>query len=75
MLLPAIAFSLIAAVAVWWAGRRDSARDPWLTLLALALLLGFPLLFFLPKWQVFPHATGGVAVPQPLSVNCRVETK
>ena len=66
MLLPAIAFSLIAAVAIWWAGRRDSARDPWLTLLALALLLAFPLLFFLPKWEVFPHATDSASVPQPL---------
>ena len=66
MLLPAIAFSLIAALAIWCAGRRDSARDPWLTLLALGLLLSFPLLFFLPKWEVLPHATGPALVPQPL---------
>lgn len=67
MLLPAIAFSLIAAAAVWWAGRRDQAKDPWLTFLALALLLVFPLLFFLPKWQIFPHSPeSGIAVPQTL---------
>lgn len=61
MLLPAIAFSLVAAAAVWFAGRRDSARDPRLTLLALGLLAGFPLLFFLPKIEVLPpsQATGG----------------
>lgn len=66
MLIPAIAFSLIATAAVWWAGRRDSARDPWLTLFALGLLLVFPLLFFLPKWEVFPHAATGSEVPQTL---------
>ena len=66
MLLPAIAFSLTAAVFVWWAGRRDHAQDPRLTLLALALLLVFPLLFFLPKWEVLPHPTEAVEVPQEL---------
>lgn len=56
MFAAAIAFSLIAAAAVWLAGRRDEARDPWLTLLALVLLAVFPLLFFLPKWEVLPPA-------------------
>jgi len=56
MIATAIAFSLIAAAAVWLAGRRDVARDPRLTLLALALLAVFPLLFFLPKWEVLPTA-------------------
>jgi len=60
MLLPAIAFSLIATAAVWVAGRRDAARDPWLTLLALGLLAVFPLLFFLPKWELLPHTTDQV---------------
>src|SRR5688572_19983397 len=59
MLATAIAFSLIAATAVWIAGRRDEARDPRLTLMALALLAVFPLLFFLPEWQVLPHAEAG----------------
>lgn len=56
MLHTAIAFSLIATTAVWFAGRRDEARDPRLTLLVLGLLAIFPLLFFLPEWQVLPHA-------------------
>jgi beta-lactamase regulating signal transducer with metallopeptidase domain len=57
MLPTAIAFSLIAAAAVWFAGRRDEARDPRLTLLVLGLLAAFPLLFFLPEWEVLPAAT------------------
>jgi beta-lactamase regulating signal transducer with metallopeptidase domain len=54
MLSTAIAFSLIATAAVWLAGRRDAARDPRLTLLALGLLAVFPLLFFLPKAPLLP---------------------
>ncbi len=57
MLSTAIAFSGLATAVVWWAGRRDTARDPRLTLLALGLLALFPLLFFLPKWEVLPHTT------------------
>jgi beta-lactamase regulating signal transducer with metallopeptidase domain len=56
MLATVIAFSLIAAAAVWFAGRRDEARDPRLTLLALGLLAVFPLLFFLPEWPVLAAA-------------------
>jgi beta-lactamase regulating signal transducer with metallopeptidase domain len=57
MLPTAIAFSLIATTAVWFAGRRDEARDPRLTFLVLGLLAVFPLLFFLPEWQVLPAAS------------------
>ncbi len=56
MLTAAIVFSLLAAAAVWLAGRRDAARDPWLTLLALGLLAAFPLLFLLPKAPLLPVA-------------------
>jgi beta-lactamase regulating signal transducer with metallopeptidase domain len=56
MIATAIAFSLIAATAVWMAGWRDVARDPRLTLCSLILLAVFPLLFFLPKWEVLPPA-------------------
>ena len=56
MLPTAIAFSLIAAAAVWTAGRRDEARDPRLTFVVLGLLAVFPLLFFLPEWEVLPPA-------------------
>ncbi|MCW1885988.1 M56 family metallopeptidase [Luteolibacter flavescens] len=58
MLPTAIAFSLISAAVVWFAGRRDEARDPRLTLMALGLLAVFPLLFFLPEWRVLPPADG-----------------
>jgi D-alanyl-D-alanine endopeptidase (penicillin-binding protein 7) len=54
VLTTAIAFSLVATTAVWLAGRRDAARDPRLTLLALGLLAVFPLLFFLPKAPLLP---------------------
>lgn len=47
-----IAFSLVAAGLVWLAGRRDTARDPRLTVIALILLGGFPLLALLPKVEV-----------------------
>jgi beta-lactamase regulating signal transducer with metallopeptidase domain len=53
MITPAvIAFSLAASALVWLAGRKDSARDPRLTLIALALLAVFPLLSLLPKVTV-----------------------
>lgn len=54
MLTAAIAFSVVSAAAVWFAGRLDAARDPRLTLLALALLAVFPALFFLPAAEVLP---------------------
>jgi len=63
MLTTAIAFSLVAAAAVWLAGRRDAARDPRLTLLALALLAVFPLLFFLPKAPLLPPGDFKAASP------------
>lgn len=56
MPLASIIFSLVAAAAVWSAGRRDAARDPRLTLLALALLACFPLLALLPKAPLLPAA-------------------
>jgi beta-lactamase regulating signal transducer with metallopeptidase domain len=50
MITPAVLlFSLAAAALVWLAGRRDTACDPRLTLVALVLLAGFPLLSLLPK--------------------------
>lgn len=58
MIAASIAFSGLAAAAVWIAGRRDAARDPRLTVAALGLLAGFPLLFLLPEWHVLPRATG-----------------
>ncbi|WP_193214382.1 M56 family metallopeptidase [Luteolibacter marinus] len=56
MFLSSIAFSVIATATVWFAGRRDEARDPRLTLLVLVLLAAFPLLFFLPTLDVLPPA-------------------
>src|SRR5690606_31547326 len=50
----ALIFSVFAAAAVWFTGRRDAARDPRLTVIALALLAGFPLLSLLPELRVLP---------------------
>lgn len=48
-------FSGAAALLVFLAGRNDKARDPRLTVLALALLAVFPvLLAVLPKFAVLP---------------------
>ena len=66
MIATAIAFSFVAAAAVWLAGRRDAARDPWLTLLALVLLAVFPLLFFLPEWELLPPAAEQSEAPPAL---------
>ena len=60
-MLPALTFSLVAALLVWWAGRRDPACDPRLTTAALGLLALFPLSGWLPKWGLLPAAT-----PQPV---------
>ncbi|MFD0891997.1 M56 family metallopeptidase [Luteolibacter ambystomatis] len=49
-----IVFPLLAAAAVWLAGRRDASRDPRLTTLALALLAIAPLFLFLPKIPLLP---------------------
>jgi len=58
MIMPSvIAFSLVAAAFVWLAGRRDSARDPRLTLVTLGLLAIYPLFSLLPKVSV-PGVSG-----------------
>lgn len=49
-----IVFPLLAAAAVWLAGRRDASRDPRLTTLALALLAIAPLFLLLPKIPLLP---------------------
>lgn len=52
-------FSGVAALLVYLAGRRDAARDPRLTGLALALLAVFPALaWVLPKFAVLPARAG-----------------
>lgn len=53
----ALVFSVFAAAAVWFIGRRDTARDPRLTVLALGLLAGFPLISLLPEIRVLPAST------------------
>lgn len=47
-----ILFSLVAAGLVWLAGRRDAACDPRLTVTALVLMGGLPVLALLPKVAV-----------------------
>jgi hypothetical protein len=65
MILSSILFSLLAAAAVWAAGRRDEARDPKLTLLVLGLLAIFPLLLLLPKLEILPAGHPGEATELP----------
>lgn len=55
-----VVFSLTAAFLVWLAGRRDAARDPHLTVTALLLLGGFPLLTLLPKVEVSGNVVPGL---------------
>lgn len=57
--IPALTFSIIAAALVYLAGRRDSARDPRLTVLLLLLLGIFPLMtVVLPEVLVLPSPDG-----------------
>lgn len=50
-MVPVLIFSLIAALLVWLAGRRDAGCDPRLSILLLALLVVFPLMqAWMPKW-------------------------
>ena len=58
----ALAFSLVAALAVALAGRRHVADSDRLSALALLILLALPLLARLPGWTVLPAAENpGVA--------------
>jgi beta-lactamase regulating signal transducer with metallopeptidase domain len=54
MPLAALIFSLIASLLVWLSGRRDTARAPQVTAVAITLLLAFPLLSLLPKFSILP---------------------
>ena len=54
-MITTLAFTLIAALIVYLAGRRDSARDPRLTIGLLIVSGAFPLLVaMLPKCEVLP---------------------
>ena len=54
-------FSAATALLVFLAGRNDKARDPRLTVLALALLAVFPLLLaVVPKFAVLPGPVANV---------------
>ena len=54
-----LTFSIIAGCLVFLAGKKDSARDPRLTVLLLILLTAFPLLLgIMPKIAVLPAAEG-----------------
>ena len=60
-----ILFPVLAALAVWWMGRRDTSRDPWLTGLAIALLALMPVLLLLPKIPILPSAIGNTGTGEP----------
>src|SRR5690348_17351430 len=55
-----ILFPVLAALAVWWMGRRDTSRDPRLTGLAIALLALLPALLLLPKIPLLPPPMGKI---------------
>lgn len=67
LLLSSAALSLLAAVAVWLAGRRDPACSPRLTCGALLALLALPLLALLPKLTIELPAVGGASDAAPVS--------
>ncbi|MEN8785788.1 MAG: M56 family metallopeptidase [Akkermansiaceae bacterium] len=52
MLIPSLAFSFLAASAMWVFVRRNPATDPRVTVTILALLLILPLLSFFPKYSI-----------------------
>ena len=55
-----ILFPVLAALAVWWMGRRDISRDPRMTGLAIALLALLPGMLLLPKIPLLPPAMGKI---------------
>jgi beta-lactamase regulating signal transducer with metallopeptidase domain len=59
-----ISFPILAALAVWWAGRKDAARDPRLTALALGLLVLLPMLLLLPKVEILPAVEATASVTE-----------
>ena len=54
LLLNSVLFSLVALLMVWVVSHRGGEWPTGLLRLALALLLLFPALAWLPKWQVLP---------------------
>lgn len=55
LIIATLLFSAVAAGTVYLVGRRDCARDPRLTVMALILCGVFPaLVILLPKFEVFP---------------------
>ncbi|MCP5534894.1 MAG: M56 family metallopeptidase [Akkermansiaceae bacterium] len=51
LLLTSILISLLAALWVWMAGRKDPRGRPWLTGLCMGMLLVLPLMTLLPKFH------------------------
>ena len=61
-MFPALAFTFVAALLVYQAGRRDSARDPRLTIGLLALTAMLPVMvWLLPKIELLPAGDGELA--------------
>jgi beta-lactamase regulating signal transducer with metallopeptidase domain len=54
--MTAVILSVVCALLIWLVGRRDPARDPRLTTLALALAAAAPIFPFLPKFSLLPAA-------------------
>lgn len=61
-----LTFSVISALLVWLAGRKDAGCDPRLTTLLLALLVVFPLMqAWMPKWVVISAAPAAAGTAWP----------
>lgn len=63
MLIPSLAFSFLAALAMWIFVRRNPASDPRVTAAILAVLLILPLLNFLPKYSLAVEGSSGTSAP------------
>lgn len=72
MQIAALIFSLFATAAVLLASYRSHGSDSRITTTALVLLLVFPILGFLPKWNILPSnesaATSGTSLIPWLSL-------
>jgi beta-lactamase regulating signal transducer with metallopeptidase domain len=67
-MIAALAFTIVAALLVYQAGRRDAARDPRLTIGLLVLSAILPaLVWCLPKIEVLPAGEGAVSTEASFS--------
>jgi len=65
-MIAVLTFSIIAALLVWLAGRKDAGRDPRLSILLLGLLVIFPVMqAWMPKWVELSASQGNSSAALP----------